>query len=270
VTGDEIEGAAEGVLACPVGCAFVAAVERARISAGEAVAPSRAFGLAAAAMQMLRPWGAEHEEAVRMALERGERLGALAHDLVSDADAGWWWDPVDREAQVWLGEEAFPASAEAGVAGSNPRWEGYAERPVGWRVTSTVRDGGSSLEAAVAHGVGDWNFDRVRRGVVEPLGSGLRVFEVNGAEDWHALCVAHPATNSDGSSPAGEGALVPDWASVGAEWDGVHLSFLGVLTTPFVRVSSEVGSSMLWSWGAEQTIWLRPVPGLVDASRLAE
>jgi hypothetical protein len=32
---------------------------------------------------------------------------------------------------------------------------------------------------------------------------------------------------------------------------------LGALTTPFVRASSAAGTSMLWSWGAEQTMWLR-------------
>jgi len=269
VVGDEVAR----VLACPVGCAFLAAVERAAIVVRKAVGAPVAFELAATSVKELNPWAATgHDEAIQAALERGPQLEELAGELVSDAGAEWWSEPIDRAAQVWGGEDAFPASAEAGVTGSHPRSEAYAERPVGWRATSTVRNGGSSLEAAVARGVGDWNFDRVRRGVVKPMGSELRVFEVNGAEDWHALCVAHPATNSDTSSLAGEGALVPDWVSVGAGWDGVHLSFLGVLTAPFVRVTSEAGSSMMWGWGAEQTIWLRDeaVPGLVDASRLVE
>lgn len=259
MVGDEVEAVVGRMLACPMGCAFLVAVERAGIGATEAVGAPVAFGLAAASVAALGPWRPGHDEAVRVALERGGRLGELARGLVSQSAAGWWSEPIDRGAQVWVGEDGFPAAGEAGVTGSDPRWEGYAERPVGWRVTSTIRDGVSSLEAAVTHGVGDWNFGRVRRGVVEPIGSKARVFEVNGPSDWHELCRAHPAMNGDAASPAGVGALVPDWVSVAEQWDGVHLTLLGMLTTPLVRVTSEAGSSMMWSWGAEQTIW--PVPG---------
>ena len=271
MAGDEMQRAVDRVLACPVGCAFLVAVERAGIGAAEAAGAPAAFDLAATAVRALNPWAATgHDEAVRVALERGGRLEELARELLSEPGAAWWSEPIDRGGQVWVGEDAFPAAGKAGVTGSDPRWEGYAERLVGWRVTSTIRDGVSSLEAVVTHRVGDWNFGRVRRGVVEPIGSEARVFEVNGAADWHELCAAHPAVNGDGASPAGEGVLVPDWVSVARGWDGVHVTLLGLLTTPFVRVTSEAGTSMMWSWGAEQTIWLRdePVQGLVEASRL--
>ena len=83
-----------------------------------------------------------------------------------------------------------------------------------------------------------------------------RVLEIVGPADWHALSVAHPRTNRHPNSPAGVGTLVPDWTSVATQWDGVHLTFMALLTVPFVRHGSAAGTTMLWSWDTEGTWWL--------------
>ena len=51
-------------------------------------------------------------------------------------------------------------------------------------------------------------------------------------------------------------ALVPDWRRLAEDYDGVHLTFAGLLTTPFVPETSESGTTMLWTWDAEITEWL--------------
>ena len=56
---------------------------------------------------------------------------------------------------------------------------------------------------------------------------------------------------------------MPNWGAVAEEWDGVHLSFGGLLTTEQNRHESisrwKYGWAMLDAWHAEQTYWLRPL-----------
>jgi hypothetical protein len=105
---------------------------------------------------------------------------------------------------------------------------------------------------------GDWMGTDPHRAPVEPI-EGARILELSSPDDWHALCVRHAsAVRTRSGSPAGSGTIVPNWRSVEREWDGIHLTFLGLLTTLFVRTETTEGASMLWSWDAEGTTWLRP------------
>ena len=74
-----------------------------------------------------------------------------------------------------------------------------------------------------------------------------RVFEINGPSDWHGLCVRYQARGTE------DDRLVPNWGAVSEEWDGVHLSLGGLLTTEQGRYESPAGWTMLESWHAEQT-----------------
>ena len=79
----------------------------------------------------------------------------------------------------------------------------------------------------------------------------VRVFEVHGPADWHDLCVRYPAKGTE------DDRLVPNWEAVSEEWDGVHLSLGGLLTAEQNRYESAAGWTMLDSWHAEQSYWLR-------------
>ena len=51
--------------------------------------------------------------------------------------------------------------------------------------------------------------------------------------------------------------VAPDWVSVAAEWDGVHVGFGGLLAAG-LRPLGPVGErTTLWSWECEQTVWVR-------------
>jgi hypothetical protein len=58
--------------------------------------------------------------------------------------------------------------------------------------------------------------------------------------------------------PGTYGENVPDWEAVSHDWDGVHLTFGGFLTSSLVRTEGSQGWSRLWSWESERTLWLRP------------
>lgn len=56
--------------------------------------------------------------------------------------------------------------------------------------------------------------------------------------------------------------LVPDWASVARDWDGVHLSWAGLVTTEgFVSDLADGDVVMLRYWFTERTLWLNDVFG---------
>ena len=81
-----------------------------------------------------------------------------------------------------------------------------------------------------------------------------QIDELLGVPDQHAARVSRTAH------------LLPDWAAVARDYDGVHLSWAGFLTTEgFVSDLPDGGVTMLRYWSSERTLWLAdafgdPVP----------
>ena len=233
---------------CPVGCAFLLTIERDRILIALASTPRQAFARLAVALHLINPWSQGFSRNMKAALSQGPRLAGLASELVGHPGSSWWTAPMDRSRQIMM----VNATQEDNKA--SPKWESYAERPVGWRITSTVEDESACLDTIIESG-NDWSIGEWRKCTCE-IDKSARVFEVVGPADWHSLCAAHPRPNEHRDSPAGLETLTPDWGRVASEWDGVHLTFMALLTVPYVRYRSEAGTTMMWSWDTEGTIWL--------------
>ena len=266
------------LLRCPVGCAFLLTIVWDEVPIEIAVTPPQAFARAAVALDALNPWSADFERTVTSALSRGADLASLARAVVSHPQSRWWTAPMDPTRQLLvIDDTAHPTSARTApphpiweriqrifkrtssrtaLPASNVRWEDYAQRPVGWRITSTLRGAYSCVDTAIASGVGDWTQMTSHRRFAAEIDVSARVFEVASPADWHALCVSFPRVNQHPNSPAGIDTLSPDWGRVGTQWNGVHLTFMGLLTAPFVRHCSAAGTTMLWSWDTEGTLWL--------------
>ena len=248
---------ADRLLRSPVGCCFLLTIERDQIPVGLAVTPPQAFVRAAIALNVANPWSPSFERDVRAALSLRSRLEHVAHQVAAHPDSGWWTAPFDRTRQVLVtSDELETVSSRTGSSRRNLRWEDYAQRPAGWRITSTLHERYSCLDAVISGHVGDWESSSAYPRFEAEVDESARVLDIVGPADWHALCVAHPRTNRDPQSPAGVGTLVPDWTSVATQWDGVHLTFMALLTAPFVRHNSAAGATMLWSWDTEGTWWL--------------
>jgi hypothetical protein len=58
--------------------------------------------------------------------------------------------------------------------------------------------------------------------------------------------------------------IEPDWQAVSQDWDGVHLSIGGLLTTERVRWGTPGHETHLFGWSVESTAWLRWVFGSVE------
>ena len=53
--------------------------------------------------------------------------------------------------------------------------------------------------------------------------------------------------------------LIPDFAAVAADYDAVHLSVAGYLTTAGRALSVDDGRTVLAGWNPDQTFWLTEV-----------
>lgn len=252
---------ANQILRSPVGCCFLLTIERDQIPIDLAVTPAQAFVRAARAQNVVNPWSPTFDRDVRAAFSLRSRLEQLAHQVAAHPGSRWWVAPFDRTRQVLVDyhvdyDTPAVASDQTGPSRRNVQWEDYAQRPDGWRITSTLHGKYSCVDAVTSRGVGDWMSTSAYPRFEAEIDVSARVLEIVGPADWHALCVAHPRTNRDPQSPAGAGTLVPDWTSVATQWDGVHLTFMALLTAPFVRHRSAAGTTMLWSWDTEGAWWL--------------
>lgn len=265
--------AAAWVAGAPTGAVLAAAVEAAEALAGpwSPAAPGNlaaAFGSAAARRPIAEALVTAH----------GAALGA----------------PFDPGAQeVWLtGRPVGPGPRFVDLGdvygGGEFPWAGL------WTVTdppAAAHDGLASAWGLFEGPVSRWRL---------PVRPGARVWTVDGPDDWAALVRAYPrpavvlhggwelpGPNQRTADLAGLLAvpgqtaardavaahLLPDWAAVAADRDGVHLSWAGFLTAEGRVIELGHGAvTMLRYWASERTLWLADVfgePELRSAPRLS-
>ena len=260
----DIESRVEDLLGSTLGCAFVAIVVESGLKPGEVAEPATALRAAAASADFTFAYNADHDLVAAGVRTMASRNRPVAHALIGHRYSAWWFADVDLQSQAWLpvqpyegdrGRDVPPDSAEWHEP-ENPssRWERYAQKPRGRQITSTVY--GSKLTSkliAYDERVGDHlcQFPMAWWSIRFP--DSLRIFEIHSPSHWHDLCVRYPARGTQ------DDRLVPNWGAVSEEWDGVHLSLGGLLTAHQNRYESSAGWSMVDSWDAEQTYWLRAV-----------
>lgn len=122
-----------------------------------------------------------------------------------------------------------------------------------------------------------------------PVNPGARVWNIDHPSDWVRLVGTFPKVATEphaGWEPPGPNQhrsdvarlasipeqhgvrtmldrhVLPDWDAVASEYDGVHLSWAGFITTEgFVNDLGDRGATMLRYWSSERTLWLRDVFG---------
>ncbi len=252
-----LDRSVDELTSCPVGGAFLALVDT-NLTVEQAVTPHASFELAAQALGWLSPWATNYERMLELTLRLGGELRELARELLSHPGAIWWSAPFEGP-QLWIGYGNHPNApreqSQLVDEAARRRRETYSQRPIDWQLTSRMFEGLACLDFVARSG--EWAVAPRSRAPIEPI-EGARVHEIGSPADWHRLCVEYVSlARARRDDPAGEGSIAPDWSAVRRDWDAVHLSFLGLLTTPFVRTETAAGASMLWSWDSEGTIWLR-------------
>lgn len=243
------------LLSAPLGCAFFLTARQADLTLDELLEPGTSVDVAAAAQSALDPWNARAEAARAEALDIDDEDADLAARAVTDPRTEWWWDTGPLPAQVRLtGSEPSPPDDPGEVA--RP-WEAYGQRPQGYFATATRFGATSGMHAEVANHVGDWD---PRYPLTEhdiEVADDARVAHVTSAADWHRLATTFPAPMRGSNAAGVVNEVSPDWRLVAEQWDGVHLTFGGLLCALFVPVTGEAGTTTLWTWESERTLWLR-------------
>ena len=265
--------------------------------AGQTVLPGQDDGtlLEALAMtaQLAMYW--QEPEPDDIALEDPAVRAALvpvAAALEHDPRTLWWADPLDRTGQQCVQwPEANPARL-TGLPDALARWRAdeqederaAAERPADpaarwsghwWSVPAlaglpqTARSlaGAGPVGLALVEDPGGWQEARCQ--LVRP-DDDVRCYEIDGPDSWAGLVARYPfdvskSRRHDWWRVTGWNGrwLMPDYAAVAADYDAVHLTVLGYLTTAGRALAAgEPAASartMLAGWAPDATYWLSDV-----------
>ncbi|WP_285117406.1 hypothetical protein [Leifsonia sp. fls2-241-R2A-40a] len=226
----------------------------------------------------------------------------IAGALVRHPDASTWEEPMESadQWQVVFDAGATPApdlaagvesdwaewreeavAAEFGAASDRPEgpaapWSGsWWSTPVfgpSFATTRTMHSGPAGLR--LVEDSEGW-----RRAVASPVRvDGASVYEVTGPHAWAGLCRRYPLTATASRrhdwyrATARAGAwLIPDWAAVARDYDGVHLTVAGYLRLAGRPIPvGEDAASVIAGWGPDQTWWLRRERVHVDHQHAVE
>lgn len=242
-----------------------------------------------AASSSANPWGGLPEDVVQ-ALRAAPTRRPIA-EAVSAAHGQFLTAPADREAQVAWGACALRTPLIGDLTsvyecGEFP-WAGLRTHTA----LSSRHDHG--IWSAHDWGPGEYTESRF------PVRPDARIAEVNSQDEWLELARRHPSYVSpfridqdgrhpmlasghnawdirlrsiepdgtatveliDGSQTTGvRGLLMPDWTSVATEFDGVHLSWAGLLLAEANVLDAGGGwLAVARFWGSERTVFLSEV-----------
>lgn len=194
-------------------------------------------------------------------------LRGLVRAVLADPRDAWWFSPAGP-SQLWLREEPFDRALLAPPEGPLGPWEAYAQKTRRAPFTAdelAVPDGEpirSSLHAQAATQAADWSPVGALHQARLRIRPDVRVYEIEDPADWHAL--ARRYGDGSGRTQVEDVAgyrpgPTPVWSAVARDWDGVHLSFFGLLTTHYAPITRDGVTTTLWTWGAAETLWLRDV-----------
>jgi hypothetical protein len=99
-----------------------------------------------------------------------------------------------------------------------------------------------------------------------------RAYEITGPADWAALARDYPLTvdysrRHDWWRASGSPGpwRIPDWAGIASDYDAVHLSIPGYLSTAGRALPAGEAYTLLGGWDPDQTYWLTDI--LVPSGR---
>ncbi|XAS68197.1 hypothetical protein V3C33_02370 [Micrococcaceae bacterium Sec5.7] len=218
-------------------------------------------------------------------------LRPVADELCKTVAASWWSSLMapDRQCYVqWTDEQKLKPPGLTGAAGNLGRWRDAtladerqaAERPrdpaAPWSgqwwstpalsdlVTTTRSLGG--LGAAKLMFVEDsLGWKRARVWPLKPA-AGSRIYEITGPTAWTDLVANYPMNVSlskrhDWWRTTGIDRtwLMPDWSAVASDYDAVHLTTVGYLSTAGRALSVGNSGTVLAGWNPDETYWLADV-----------
>jgi hypothetical protein len=220
-----------------------------------------------------------------------EILEPIAQSVAQAPAAAWWGTSMARDVQhyvQWLGDPEHSA----------PMMSGARERLNQWRSAVAAEEARASCAPTdpTAPMTGSWwstpapaSLVTTTRGLPDLGAVGLalmedssgptaarcwpvaaqprsRMYEITGPGDWVELVTRYPldvtgSRRHDWWRVTGwaDAWLIPDWADVAADFDGVHLTVAGYLTSAGRTLRVRQEATLLAGWNPDQTFWLNDV-----------
>lgn len=218
-------------------------------------------------------------------------LAPLAAALADAPSSAWWQTPMDADRQQHVQWMDYPATGVMDLSGAVvklTRWKkraGQAEEMarrrqaspaapfIGeWWSTPALADVPFTTRSLPGRGAAALSLTEDscgwRQALLSPVmpNPGARIYEIFGPREWAALAAHYPMEVSLSRRHAwwqitGEDAawVIPDWQAVAADFDGVHLSVQGYLSTAGTALDAGEAKTVLAGWSPDQTIWLTDV-----------
>ncbi len=197
----------------------------------------------------------------QLLLSGATRYEVAAEQLSRASGAAWWWSDADRGAQVMLTATATPPDVRELARRCEESLEDRSwHLPLGV-VTSTALPGLPATALANPDCV-------IPGGTVHcwkaHLPGSTRIYDVHAPSDWIRLCEEHPRATALPDDWRRWGidapfALWPDWRSAATEWDAIHISMAGLLTTVGLPIGQGLHAVLLeGEIDTEFTTWLHP------------
>lgn len=261
-----------------------------------------ALGLA---VDMARYWQPPDREDLMFARpDISAALRPIAHAVLASARTRWWADPVDLGDQhvveklaarsgwselpprIRCGDDHLESWRNEALA-TELQFREYLNadpsRQISGEWWSAPVTGGSPVTTRAWGELGplglrldeDENSDYTHARVWPVKVHGTpRVYEITGPADWARLVDTFPlpvpaSRRSVWYDATGERHdwFIPDWQAVATDYDAVHLTVLGYLTSAGIAIplTEHTGATVLAGWDPDATFWLRSDFITVDA-----
>ncbi len=223
-----------------------------------------------------------------------EALRPIAAAVASAPAAAWWSSPLDLHGLryvSWIDGQDASTPVLAGAAERLQRWreqtleddrDAALNRPADpvapfsgrWWSTPAMASLVTTTRAIPGLGAVElaWREDSPgqREALIWPLMAirSARVWEIDRPDAWTRLVDQYPldvstARRHDWYQTTGRAGSwhIPDWRAVADDWDAVHLSVAGYLTTATraLPLAAEDAATVLAGWNPDQTWWLTDV-----------
>jgi hypothetical protein len=214
-----------------------------------------------------------------------ESLRPIAQLLARNPELDWWWGDVDHGAQRWISQRNDEGLSNRELSDlfminrnektdphlRDPEFYTWWVTPGGDRISDTTLGPVGSALAVKLVCNDDWTIDRANVQVWKvAIPTNAEIYEVHSPQDWVHLVERFPKLRTypdlanwlrwTGCSGPW---LVPDWKAVAEQFDGVHVSIGGHLSTAYTAWPVGDHFTILSGWHPDSTFWIGRSPHVV-------
>lgn len=211
----------------------------------------------------LTPYRVDYWYQTEALLTYGSSLRPFAVRMLEAPGTAGWFADLDRKRQEWVSSDDLMPQLSSFHPDLRPVGSGITKtRSTLWTSTN-VSDCSSGWLHYLRKGT-ERRPPPYHRWHLEVLPT-ARIYEVHGPQEWHTLCLSYPAPSCLAYQVKLPVMFIePNWQAVVQDWDGIHVSVGGLLTTERVIWGEPGAQTHLFSWDVESTMWLRWAFGRVE------